>query len=64
MNILMVYPEYPNTFWSFKHALTLVSKKARFPTLGLLTVASLLPKEGDKRNFDKNIIKEHDIIYE
>ena len=54
MNILMVYPEYPDTFWSFKHALKFVSKKASFPPLGLLTVASLLPKDWCKKLIDMN----------
>ena len=49
MNILLVYPEYPDTFWSFKHALKFVSKKAANPPLGLLTVASLLPVEWKKK---------------
>lgn len=55
MNILMVYPMYPDTFWSFKHALKFVSKKASFPPLGLLTVASLLPKDWNKILVDMNI---------
>ena len=55
MNILMVYPEYPETFWSFKHVLKFVSKKAAFPPLGLLTVAGLLPGEWDKRLVDVNV---------
>lgn len=55
MNILMVYPMYPDTFWSFKHALKFVSKKASFPPLGLLTVASLLPAEWNQRLVDLNI---------
>ena len=65
MNILMIYPEYPNTFWSFKHALKFVSKKASFPPLGLLTVASLLPQEWDKRLIDLNIkkITDKDILW-
>lgn len=54
MNILMVYPMYPDTFWSFKHALKFVSKKASFPPLGLLTVASLLPKDWKKKLIDMN----------
>lgn len=60
----MVYPEYPDTFWSFKHALKFVSKKASFPPLGLLTVASLLPKEWDKRLIDLNTekITDEDIL--
>ncbi|MGV8057742.1 MAG: B12-binding domain-containing radical SAM protein [Smithellaceae bacterium] len=57
MNILMIYPRYPVTFWSFKYALKYISKKAAFPPLGLLTVASMLPKEWDVRLVDLNIEK-------
>lgn len=55
MRILLVYPQYPDTFWSFKHALKFVSKKAAFPPLGLLTVASMLPPDWDKKLVDLNI---------
>ncbi len=54
MNILLIYPEFPDTFWSFKHALSFVGKKAAFPPLGLMTVAGLLPEEWDKRLVDLN----------
>ncbi|MFH1195397.1 MAG: DUF4070 domain-containing protein [bacterium] len=54
MNILLVYPMYPDTFWSFKHALKFVSKKASFPPLGLLTVAAMLPYEWNKKLIDMN----------
>ena len=65
MNILLVYPEYPDTFWSFKHALKFVSKKASFPPLGLLTVASMLPKDWDKKLIDMNAakLKDEDILW-
>jgi hypothetical protein len=49
MNVLLVYPEFPDTFWSFKHALEFVGKRAALPPLGLLTVASMLPQEWSKR---------------
>ena len=52
MKILLVYPEYPETFWSFKYALKFISKKASLPPLGLLTVAALLPKEWEKKLVD------------
>ncbi len=54
MNILFVYPEFPDTFWSFKHALKFVQKKAGSPPLGLLTVAAMLPPEWKKRLVDLN----------
>lgn len=65
MNILLVYPHYPETFWSFKHALKFISKKAAFPPLGLLTVASLLPSEWGKRLVDMNTdnLKDEDITW-
>ena len=55
MKILLVYPQYPDAFWSFKHALKFISKKAAFPPLGLLTVAAMLPEEWQKKLVDMNI---------
>jgi len=55
MNILLVYPEFPDTFWSFKHALSFIHKKASNPPLGLLTVAAMLPAEWNKRLVDMNV---------
>jgi radical SAM superfamily enzyme YgiQ (UPF0313 family) len=55
VNILLVYPEFPDTFWSFKHALRFVRKKATMPPLGLLTVAAMLPAEWNKRLVDVNV---------
>ncbi len=54
MKILLVYPQYPDAFWSFKYALRFISKKAAFPPLGLLTVAAMLPKEWQKKLVDMN----------
>ena len=63
MKILMVYPQYPDTFWSFKHALGFISKKAAFPPLGLLTVAAMLPKDWEIKLIDMNVahLKDKDI---
>ena len=57
MNILLIYPEFPDTFWSFKHALKFIRRKATFPPLGLLTVAAMLPSEWAKRLVDVNVTK-------
>ncbi len=54
MNILLVYPEFPDTFWSFKHALKFVRKRAGSPPLGLLTVAAMLPPTWEKKLVDLN----------
>ncbi len=55
MKILFVYPETPTTFWSFRHALRFISKKSSEPPLGLVTVASLLPKDWEKKLIDMNV---------
>jgi radical SAM superfamily enzyme YgiQ (UPF0313 family) len=54
LNILLVYPRYPDTFWSFKHALRFTSKEAAFPPLGLLTLAAMLPDKWPKKLVDMN----------
>lgn len=55
MKILLVYPEFPDTFWSFKYALKFISKRATHPPLGLLTVAAMLSKEWEKKLVDMNV---------
>jgi radical SAM superfamily enzyme YgiQ (UPF0313 family) len=57
MNVLLIYPEFPDTFWSFKHALKFIRKKASSPPLGLLTVAAMLPPQWAKRLVDVNVTK-------
>ncbi len=54
MKVLFVYPKYPDTFWSFKHALRFVSRKASIPPLGVMTVAAMLPEEWEKKMVDMN----------
>ena len=55
MNALMIYPKFPDTFWSYKYALSFIHKRSAFPPLGLLTVATLLPEEFQKRLVDVNV---------
>lgn len=55
MNALLVYPEFPDTFWSFKHAMKFINKAAANPPLGLITVAAMLPREWNLRLVDLNV---------
>jgi radical SAM superfamily enzyme YgiQ (UPF0313 family) len=55
MNILLVYPKCPDSFWSFNHALKFISKKAAVPPLGLITVSAMLPATWEKKLVDMNI---------
>ena len=58
--VILVYPSYPDTFWSFKHALKFISKKSSHPPLGLLTVAAMLPQEWEKKLIDMKVSKLRD----
>jgi len=55
LKTLLIYPEFPDTFWSFKHALKFIHKKAAFPPLGLLTLGAMLPREWTLRLIDMNV---------
>ncbi len=63
MKVLLVYPQNPDTFWSFKHVLPFVSKRSTFPPLGLLTIAAMLPKDWDLKLVDLNVerLKDNDL---
>jgi radical SAM superfamily enzyme YgiQ (UPF0313 family) len=60
MRTLLIYPEYPATFWSFKYALKFIRKRAALPPLGLLTIGAMLPKEWPKKLVDVNVTKLND----
>lgn len=64
MKALLIYPQYPvDTFWSFKHIMKFIRKKAAYPPLGMLTVASIFPREWQKKLVDLNVtpLKDSDI---
>ena len=60
MKALLIYPEYPATFWSFKYALKFIHKKAALPPLGLLTIGAMLPEEWPKKLIDVNVTRLED----
>src|SRR3954453_6924645 len=60
MKVLLVYPEFPDTYWGFRHALKFEGKRSPFPPLGLLTVSAMLPDAWERRLVDMNVRKLRD----
>src|SRR5712691_5186304 len=54
-NALLVYPEFATSFWSFKFTLQYLGKKSSMPSLGLLTLANMFPKDYNLRLVDMNV---------
>jgi radical SAM superfamily enzyme YgiQ (UPF0313 family) len=65
MNVLLIFPHYPDSFWSFKHALRFISRKAALPPLGLITVSAMLPPSWEKKLVDMNVssLQTSDILW-
>jgi radical SAM superfamily enzyme YgiQ (UPF0313 family) len=55
MNVLLLYPLFPKSFWSFEKTLALLDRKAMLPPLGLITVAAILPQEWSFKLVDRNV---------
>ena len=55
MRILLLYPLFPKSFFSFEKTLELVGRKALLPPLGLITVAAILPQEWEFKLVDRNV---------
>ena len=54
-NILLVYPEFDTSFWSFKYTLEYLGKKSSMPPLGLLTLANMFPRGYNLHLVDMNV---------
>ncbi len=55
MNVLLIYPRFPKSFWSFEKTIELLDRKAMLPPLGLVTVAAILPQEWNYKLVDINV---------
>src|SRR6267142_2175223 len=55
MNVLLVQPLAPKTYWGFQYAVGIVGKGAPHPPLGLATLAALLPGRWNLRILDLNV---------
>jgi len=54
-HVLLVYPAFATSFWSFKFALQYLGKKSSMPPLGLLTLANMFPSDYHLRLVDMNV---------
>jgi radical SAM superfamily enzyme YgiQ (UPF0313 family) len=65
MNILLLYPKTPDTFWSFKHVMRFIAKQAAFPPVGLVTVAAMMPRGWNYRLVDTNVtpLRDDDLLW-
>jgi radical SAM superfamily enzyme YgiQ (UPF0313 family) len=65
LRALLVYPQFPITFWGFQYGLQIVGKQANLPPLGLMTVAAILPQEWEYRLVDLNVepLQEADLAW-
>jgi radical SAM superfamily enzyme YgiQ (UPF0313 family) len=63
MKVLLINPQFPDTYWSFRHALSFEGKRSAYPPLGLLTVAAMLPRSWQRRLIDMEVrrLKDSDI---
>ncbi len=55
MNCLLIWPEFPISYWGAQYLVKLLKKGALMPPLGSLTVAGLCPPEWTLRLVDLNI---------
>ena len=54
-NALLVYPEFPPSYWGYNYALDFIGRKSNMPPLGLLTVAGLFSKDYRLKVVDMNV---------
>jgi radical SAM superfamily enzyme YgiQ (UPF0313 family) len=64
MKALLLYPKFPQSFWSYDRAMELAGLKSVIPPLGIITVAALLPQDWEIRFCDRNVNVETDADWE
>lgn len=64
MRVLLLYPLFPKSFWSFDKALELIGRKVAIPPLGIITVAAILPQTWEFRLVDRNVRPETEADWE
>ena len=64
MKALLLYPQFPQSFWSYDRFMEIAGLKAVIPPLGIITVAALLPSTWDIRFYDRNVACENEADWE
>ncbi|MBH8556253.1 DUF4070 domain-containing protein [Nostocaceae cyanobacterium CENA357] len=64
MKALLIYPRFPQSFWSYDRFMEIAGLKAVLPPLGIITVAALLPQDWEIRFCDRNVNLETDADWE
>ncbi|EKQ69320.1 Fe-S oxidoreductase [Leptolyngbyaceae cyanobacterium JSC-12] len=64
MKALLLYPRFPQSFWSYDRVMELAGLKAVIPPLGIITVAALLPQDWEIRFYDRNVSLETEADWE
>src|SRR4030042_1754539 len=59
MRVLLINPEFPNSFWSLQESCNLLGRKTLMAPLGLITLAALLPGDWEFRLADLNTRRLH-----
>ena len=65
VKVLMIWPRFPPSFWSFAGVMDLVPIETIHPPLGLLTLAALCPKNWNLRLVDRSFeaLRDSDILW-
>lgn len=64
MKALLLYPKFPQSFWSYDRFMEIAGLKATIPPLGIITVAALLPQNWEIRFYDRNVNPETEADWE
>ncbi|HEY9824974.1 MAG TPA: B12-binding domain-containing radical SAM protein [Stenomitos sp.] len=64
MKTLLLYPQFPQSFWSYDRFMEIAGLKAVIPPIGIITVAALLPSTWDIRFYDRNVRCESEADWE
>jgi radical SAM superfamily enzyme YgiQ (UPF0313 family) len=65
INVLMVWPKFPPSFWGFEGVLQMIPEAAMTPPLGMITVAALCPNRWKIRLVDHcfDELRDEDLVW-